>query len=165
MADPGKRVENFGTYYFRVDLHAPDGSVMGSYPFRSCSGLKSESSVVELEEGGFNGTTRKLIGRTKYPNIVLKQGLCGPTSDLWKLRLRFLNDAPNDASPKKGRQTPNRISGTITQLGPNGAEAKWLFTGGWVCKWEGPDFDATKNEVSIESIEIAHEGLFHEGGK
>ena len=32
--------------------------------------------MVELEEGGFNGTTRKLIGRTKWPNIVLKQGLC-----------------------------------------------------------------------------------------
>ena len=32
--------------------------------------------MVELEEGGFNTTTRKLIGRTKFPNIVLKQGLC-----------------------------------------------------------------------------------------
>jgi phage tail-like protein len=159
--NPGKRVEAFGAYYFRVDLHAPDGSVMGSFPFRSCSGLKSESAVVELEEGGFNVTTRKLIGRTKYPNIVLKQGLCGPTSELWKLRLRFLNDGPEQpmSSKHKGRNTPHRISGTITQLGPNGATAKWAFTGGWVCKWEGPDFDATKNEVSIESIEIAHEGL------
>ncbi len=158
--NPGKRVEGFGAYYFRVDLHSPDGKVMGSFPFRSCSGLKSESAVVELEEGGFNTTTRKLIGRTKYPNIVLKQGMCGPTSELWKLRQRFMNDgAAGDPGPKKGRQTPGRISGTITQLGPNGAKAKWLFTGGWVCKWEGPDFDATKNEVSIETIEIAHEGL------
>ena len=81
--NPGKRVEAFGAYYFRVDLQAPNGSVMESFPFRSCSGLKSESAVVELEEGGFNTTTRKLIGRTKFPNIVLKQGLCGPTSKLW----------------------------------------------------------------------------------
>ena len=133
---------------------------MGSYPFRSVGGLKSESSVVELEEGGFNGTTRKLIGRTKFPNIVLKQGMCTPNSDLWKLRMSFLNDGPaQDLGDKKGRQTPNRISGMITQMGPNGAEAKWLFTSGWVCKWEGPDLDASKNEVSIESLEIAHEGL------
>jgi phage tail-like protein len=159
-SNPGKRVEAFAAYYFRVDLHASDGSVMGSFPFRSCSGLKSESTVVELEEGGFNGTTRKLIGRTKYPNIVLKQGLCGPNSALWKLRSTYLNDGNEAASTgKKGRQTPSRISGTITQLGPNGATAKWVFTGGWVCKWEGPDFDASKNEVSIETIEIAHEGL------
>ena len=65
---------------------------------------------------------------------------------------------PKAATRRVGRR-PNRISGTITQLGPNGAEAKWLFTSGWVCKWEGPDLDASKNEVSIETIEIAHEGL------
>lgn len=164
--NPGKRYEAFGAYYFRVDLYKPGTSdVMGSYPFRSCSGLKSEASVVELEEGGFNGTTRKLIGRTKYPNIVLKQGLCSPNSDLWKLRLSFMNDGAAESIQKKGRVTPNRISGTITQLGPNGAEAKWLFTSGWVCKWEGPDLDASKNEVSIESIEIAHEGLMMLPGK
>ena len=164
--NPGKRYEAFGAYYFRVDLYKPGTSdVMGSYPFRSCAGLKSESAVVELEEGGFNGTTRKLIGRTKFPNIVLKQGLCSPNSDLWKLRQSFLNDGEAQNIQKKGRVTPNRISGTITQLGPNGAEAKWLFTSGWVCKWEGPDLDASKNEVSIETIEIAHEGLMMLAGK
>ena len=158
--NPGKRYEAFGAYYFRVDLYKPGSNdVMGSYPFRSCSGLKSESAVVELEEGGFNTTTRKLIGRTKFPNIVLKQGLCTPNSDLWKLRNTFLNDGAAIDDMARGRVTPNRISGMITQMGPNGAEAKWLFTGGWVCKWEGPDLDASKNEVSIESIEIAHEGL------
>jgi phage tail-like protein len=159
-SNPGKRAEAFAAYYFRVDLHDPNGKVKGSFPFRSCSGLKSESTVVELEEGGFNTTTRKLIGRTKFPNIVLKQGLCGATSELWKLRQTFLNDAGGEQkSPNGGRKTPNRISGTITQMGPNGATAKWAFSGGWVCKWEGPDFDASKNEVSIETIEIAHEGL------
>jgi phage tail-like protein len=165
-ASPGKRYEAFGAYYFRVDLHSADGKVLGSFPFRSCGGLKSESAVVELEEGGFNGTTRKLIGRTKFPNIVLKQGMCSPNSELWKLRQKFLNDGAAKAlGDKKGRQTPNRIGGTITQLGPNGAKSKWLFTGGWVCKWEGPDFDASKNEVSIETIEIAHEGLMMLAGE
>ena len=52
-----------------------------------------------------------------------------------------------------------RFSGVVIQLGPNNATKKWSFVGGWICKWEGPDFDASKNEVSIESVEIAHEGL------
>jgi phage tail-like protein len=161
---PGKRYEAFGAYYFRVDLDI-DKKYGESFPFRSCSGLKAETSVVELEEGGFNGTTRKLIGRTKFPNIVLKQGMCTPNSQLWKLRQLFINDGPaKGLGDKKGRQTPNRFSGTITQMGPNGAEAKWVFTSGWVCKWEGPDLDASKNEVSIESIEIAHEGLMQLAG-
>jgi phage tail-like protein len=165
------RAEYFGAYYFRVDLHV-DKKYGESFPFRSCSGLKSESSVVELEEGGFNTTTRKLIGRTKFPNIVLKQGMCSPNSGLWALRQLFLNDSATAAkinqegkNSGKGRQTPNRFSGTITQVGPNGAEAKWVFSSGWICKWEGPDFDASKNEVSIESIEIAHEGLMMMPGK
>lgn len=25
---------------------------------------------------------------------------------------------------------------------------------GWICKWEGPDLDATKNEVAIETLDI-----------
>ena len=163
--DPGKRYEAFGAYYFRVDLHV-DKKYGESFPFRSVGGLKSEAAVVELEEGGFNGTTRKLIGRTKFPNIVLKQGMCAPNSQLWALRNLFLNDGSEQPlGDKKGRQTPNRFSGTITQMGPNGAESKWLFTGGWICKWEGPDLDATKNEISIESIEIAHEGLMQLPGK
>jgi phage tail-like protein len=35
----------------------------------------------------------------------------------------------------------------------------WQFSQAWICKWEGPDLDATKNEISVESIEIAYEGL------
>jgi len=145
MAD---RVQPFGAYFFTVEI---DGESI-SYPFRSCSGLKSEAAVVEVEEGGFNGTTRKLIGRTKYPNIVLKRGFCGAMSELYKLRGMFMNDLPGGGKGK-------RFSGVITQKGPDGSCAKWRFSRGWVCKWEGPDFDASKNEVSIESIEIAHEGL------
>jgi phage tail-like protein len=144
----------FGAYHFTVEIDNENIA----YPFRSCSGLKSESQVVELEEGGFNTTTRKLIGRTKFPNLVLKRGFCSANSELYKLRQKFLNDLPGKAKGA-GWITPERISGVITQLGPNGSYAKWRFTKGWVCKWEGPEFDAGKNEISIESIEIAHEGL------
>src|SRR5262249_38099736 len=99
-----------------------------------------------------NGFTRKLVGQTTFPNIVLKAGLCGPNSPLHELRLKFL------------RGESKRFSGTITMMGPNGAEAKWNFQNGWICKWEGSDLDASKNEIAIETIEIAHEGLSAKGG-
>ena len=160
------RKEAFGAYHFRVDLHTADGALdKESFPFKSCSGLRSESTVYEVEEGGFNTTTRKLIGRTKYPNLVLKQGFCGAASLLWKLRKDFMNDLPGGKPRGKGWSGPKRFNGTITQMGPDGAEAKWAFMNGWVCKWEGPEFDASKNEISIESIEIAHEGLMMLPGK
>ena len=139
------RREAFGAYYFAVEIKGIQDSF-----FRSCSGLKSESEIQEIAEGGVNTTTYKWIGRTKFPNLVLKQGFSGPPFSLWKLRQTFLND---------GNSPITRFSGTITQLGPGKVTARWTFTNGWICKWEGPDFDASKNEISIESIEIAHDGL------
>ena len=146
-------VKPFGAYHFTVEI---DGETI-TYPFRSVSGLKIEQQAVDLEEGGFNTTTRKLVGRVKFPNIVLKRGFCSPQSELYKLKLVTMNDLPSGTGKKK------RISGVITQLGPNGSYVKWRFVSGFVCKWEGPDLDASKNEISIESIEIAHEGLFEVG--
>ena len=137
-SNPGNRREAFGAYYFTVEIQGLQEAF-----FRSCGGLKSESEVMEIAEGGVNNTTHKRIGRTKFPNIVLKQGFAGDS--LWKLR--------------KQSEDGKRFSGVVMQKGPNGTFAKWAFVDGWICKWEGPDFDASKNEISIESVEIAHEGL------
>jgi phage tail-like protein len=146
------RRESFGAYYFQVEIDQKRGF------FRSCTGLKSESEVQEVAEGGLNTTTHKLIGRTKFPNIVLKQGFAVNDSGvvdwtLFDLRKRFMFDSGS----------VKRIEGTITQMGPNGRQAKWGFRYWWIVKWEGPDFDASKNEVSIETIEIAHEELYKLG--
>jgi phage tail-like protein len=35
----------------------------------------------------------------------------------------------------------------------------WKFTRGLPVKWSGPAFNATQNQVAIEELEIAHEGL------
>ena len=37
--------------------------------------------------------------------------------------------------------------------------AKWTFFNGWPAKWELSELDASKSELSIETLEIAHEGL------
>jgi phage tail-like protein len=143
------------SYYFQVEINGM------TFPFKSCSGLKSERAVVELEEGGFNTTTRKLIGGTKHANIVLKQGFCTTGSPLYELRKAFMNDLPDTSvsSTTPTHKTPKRFNGTITQFGPNGLECKWVFSKAWICKWEGPELDASKNEIAIESVEIAHSGL------
>ena len=53
-----------------------------------------------------------------------------------------------------------RVSGVITQLDtalrPMG---RWTFHRGWPAKWELTEFDAAKSELSIETLEIVHEGL------
>ena len=145
MAVTGERRQVNSTYYFVVEI----GNERSSY-FRSVGGLKSEAEVVPMQEGGRNDTELRLIGRTKFPNLVLKQGFADS-----KLSATLLKAA-------SGGRKPTRYDKAISiaQLGPGGKTiAKWYLIEAWVCKWEGPEFDATKNEISIETIEIAHHGI------
>lgn len=154
------REEAFPAHHFEVEIAGI------RYNFRSVTGLKSERTVVELDEGGFNNTTRKLMGNTKHPNLVLKHGFLRTDSELYRLRQKFQLDIPGPDTGKttdqlkRGWNTPNRFSGTISVFAPGGRIAKYGFAKAWIVKWEGPDADASKNEVAVESIEIAHAGLF-----
>ena len=53
---------------------------------------------------------------------------------------------------RKSRHDP------AARRGPQPA-LRWNFREGWPCKWDGPAFNAKNNEVAIETLEIAHEGL------
>jgi phage tail-like protein len=116
--------------------------------FKSVSGLRYETEIVPVKEGGQNLTTYQLVGSVKWSNIVLKQGFT-KDSGLLKWRKEW-------TEPRGGK----RLDGTITQL--NTAlqpRASWTFKRGWPIKWEISEFDASKNELAIETLEIAHEGL------
>jgi phage tail-like protein len=53
-----------------------------------------------------------------------------------------------------------RRNGSIILLNDAGEEKmRGNFTAGWPAKWTGPSFNATSNEVAIETLEIVHEGL------
>ena len=116
--------------------------------FRSVSGLTIETEVVEFREGGVNGVViHKLPGLVKYPNIVLKLGFAG-ASDLQKWAFRI---AAGQFEHKNGTIVMSDQKGQVV--------ARYTMTNAWPTKWSGPDFDATSNDVAIETIEIAHEGL------
>jgi phage tail-like protein len=122
--------------------------------FQSVSGLTYETDVEDYREGGFNYTTRRLVGSVKWPNIVLKKGF-SPKADghrLLKWREQWVYGI--------GNEPVQRASGQIIQLDHKlKTVCSWEFERGWPCKWVGPELDASKDELAIESIEIAHEGL------
>jgi phage tail-like protein len=115
--------------------------------FHSVSGLSIDIEVVEYREGGANETTRKLPGRVKYPNLVLKRGFSG-AGDLQKWAFRIAGGVPE---PKNGT--------IIIFDQQHHPVATYTFTNAWPTKWSAPEFDASSNEVAIETLEIAHEGL------
>jgi phage tail-like protein len=115
--------------------------------FSECSGLSTETEVIEYREGSDRGGVRKLPGLTKYSNIVLKRGITA-SRDLWNWRRVVINGGVD------------RRSGRIVILGEDrNPVATFRFIEGWPSKWEGPKLSAKGNEVAIETLEIAHEGL------
>jgi phage tail-like protein len=138
---PPSRHDPFSACNFLVEI---DG--IQSASFVGCSGLSSETEVIEYREGG-EAATRKLPGSTKYGPVVLTRGVT-TNRDLWEWRQSVVSG-----------QTQRR-NGVIVLLDEARTPvARWRFYNGWPAKYEGPIFNATSSEVAIESIEIVHEGL------
>jgi phage tail-like protein len=116
--------------------------------FKSVGGLRMETEVVPVREGGTNDTTFQLPGATKWSNIVLKQGFTAASS-LVKWRQEWM------------RGTMNRIkTGKIIQLDTaRNPKCSWTFYNAWPAKWEISEFDASKSELAIETLELAHDGI------
>ncbi|MEA2563588.1 MAG: hypothetical protein QOH06_5092 [Acidobacteriota bacterium] len=138
----GDRRDPFRSFNFAVEI---DGLARAG--FRECSGLDASQDPIEYREGTEGLTSRKLPGLNKYSNITLKWGMTDDT-ELWDWRKKAMTGKVE------------RKNGSIVLLDDTGAEKmRWNFREAWPTKWTGPSFNATGNEVAIETLEIAHEGL------
>ena len=142
MAQTGQRVDPYGNFNFLVEI---DGITRAA--FHEVSGFDSTIDVIEHREGGENTTVRKLPGMTKHSNIVLKWGLADD-ADLYN----WHRDAVNGKVQRR--------NGSIVLLDRQGQERmRWNFVNAWPAKWDGPDFNAEGNDIAIETLELAHEGV------
>jgi len=116
--------------------------------FSECTGLEMSMKIEEYNEGGNNGSALKFAGRVSHGNLTLKKGQ-GTSSALWDWHYGFVTG--------QGR----RRDGIVTLLDdrqlPNNI---WYFRRGLPVKYGGPALNAGQSQVAIESIEIAHEGLW-----
>ena len=136
------RKDPYRVYNFRVEI---DGIDRGG--FRECSGLDSAQDPIEYREGTDSLTVRKQPGLVKYSNLSFKWGVSDDTQ-LWD----WLNQSTAG--------TVERKNGSIILMNDAGEEKmRWNFREGWPTKWTGASLNATGNEVAIETLELAHEGL------
>jgi phage tail-like protein len=142
MAETGSRNDPYSAFNFLVEI---DGVTVAG--FSECSGLTTETNITEYRNGNEDITVRKLPGLKKFNNISLKRGFTD-SKELWEWRKKVMDG-------KTERQ-----SGSILLLNEAREPAlRWNFREGWPSKWEGPTFNAKNNEVAIETMEIAVEGL------
>jgi phage tail-like protein len=136
------RDDPYKAYNFRVEI---DGITVAA--FCEVTGLRNETEVIAYRAGGEPTRVRKMPGLTTYANLVLRRGIT-KNDELWNWRKTVLDGAVE------------RRNGAIVLLADDGTElVRWTFVDGWVAKFDGPDLSAKANEVAIETIEIAHEGL------
>jgi phage tail-like protein len=142
----GGRTDPLVGFHFYLEI---DGITQAQ--FRECSGLDSESNIIEYKEAGKNGQTviKKVPGEMKWSNIVMKRGITD-IMELWEWR-KLIEDGKVDEARKNGS--------IVLYSQSNEEVARWNFTDGWPSKITGPQLNANNNDIAIEEITICHEGL------
>jgi phage tail-like protein len=145
MAETAERDDPYTAFNFVVDIQ---GMRAG---FSEVGGLTSEQDIIEYREGNEDITVSKQPGLKKFTNINFKRGYT-QSKDLWEWRKKVMDGKTE------------RLSGTVTLLDEARQPALvWRFFEAWPSKWAGPAFNAKNNEIAIEELEIAIEGLELEG--
>jgi phage tail-like protein len=116
--------------------------------FPEVSGLTDDGDAVDYREGTDKvNHVRKLTGLRKFPQVVLKRGYT-KNNKLWQWVAAIAGG------------TPDRRNCTIVLLDEARQPVlRWRIRAAWPVKIEGPMLKASGNEVAVESVELAHEGL------
>lgn len=140
---PADRNDPYRNFNFKVEIN---GQTMAD--FSEVSGLGMEINEADYRSGNEgSNSVRKVPGLTKFTNVTLKRGV---TKDLTLFNwMKNIHDGIAD------RRTVEIV------LMDEGSKpvVRWKLANAWPIKWSGPSFNAKGDDVAIESIELAHEGI------
>ena len=130
-------------FYFQVKW---DSQVMS---FQEVSGLDIQSEEIKYRHGDSpQFSVIKMPGMKKFGNVTMKKGIFKGDNKFW------------DWFNQIKMNTIKRLPVTISLLDEAGkAVMVWTLTNAWPTKITGTDLKSEGNEVAIESLELAHEGL------
>jgi phage tail-like protein len=118
--------------------------------FTEASGLDAETELIEYRDGvSREYSKQKMPGMQKYSNVTLKRGTFVNDNDFfdWWKTTRTLG-------------TPERRDLTISLLNENHTPVfVWKIKNAFPTKVQATDLKADGNEVAIETLELAHEGI------
>jgi len=129
-----------------------DGVEIGA--FTEVSGLAVTIDVEEIAEGGQNQFTHKLLGRMKWPNLVMKRGITNSDA-----LFQWLNTCSGDGLTGQGNKVVGK-DGEVRVLTPRGQPARsWHFMDAKPVRWTGPRLAASGSDLAVEELEVAHSGF------
>ncbi len=131
------------TYHFIVEWGG------NRIDFSEVSGLAIEHEVIEYRDGSMpEYSSIKMPGLRKYSNIILKRGIVKGDVDFFN----WMNTINHNKVERRD---------ILIQLLNENHEPvmAWKVRRAWPCKIQMSDLKAGANDVAIETIELAHEGL------
>ncbi len=130
-------------FYFQVKIGDKE------VPFQEVSGLDIEAQIIEYRHGNSKEfSTIKMPGIKKTGNVTLKKGIFVKDNGFW------------DWFNKIKMNTIERQTIVINLLDEAGKPTMiWTLTNAWPTKITGTDMKSDGNEIAVETIEVAHEGL------
>lgn len=152
-----------GLYYplTKMNFLVSVDQVNGVAAFSEVTGVDASVDVIEFRQGNSSSLAPvKIQGLVKHGNITLKMGYTKdqdfktwvqdcvserrPETPRRTVTIELIDIAPG--APQSIQETP---AGTLT----------WVLKEAWVCKYTGPDLNASTSEVAMESVELAYEEL------
>jgi|HubBroStandDraft_6_1064221.scaffolds.fasta_scaffold908529_2 phage tail-like protein len=111
---------------------------------------ETTTDAIDYREGNEPAHVRKLSGLNKYGNITLKYGVTTDSIELFNWHKKIVD----------GQIASNRKKVTIVVMDEAGADkARFLVSEAWPVKYDPSDLNAKGNEVFIEALELANEGM------
>lgn len=120
--------------------------------FTEATGLDVQTDPIEYREGNMPEFSKlKMPGMQKYSNITLKRGTFKGSNnfyDWWRKSVQTSDHASYQRTL------------TITLKNESGESVvAWTAKNAWPIKVQSTDLKGDGNEIAIETMELAHEGL------
>jgi phage tail-like protein len=139
MATRNDPIRNFR---FRVEI---DGIQQAG--FSEVTGFDATVDPIDYREGTDPTHVRKLTGLTKFGNVTLKWGVTDSTA-LYDWHRQIVN----------GDIVRKNVAIIVVDEAGND-KARWNVVEAWPSKYDPADLNAKGNDVALELLELAHEGV------
>jgi phage tail-like protein len=147
-AQPGNWVDPLRAYNFKLLVN----NVTEGH-FTEVSGLSVQVERISYREGGNNSIVHAIPGRVTYAAITLRFGLTS-SQELWDWLMTAV----------EGRVSRRNVSIVMLDSAGSSEVLRWNLINAWPQEWYGAPLDAMSQELAIETLVLAHEGLHRETG-
>lgn len=138
------------SYYFKVLI---GGTELG---FREVSGIKATVEVEEVEEGGTRNEAPKILKKMNFESVSLKKGLVKGHS----MAIEVFEQFNLKFNIHSSGETLTYNDVIITMMSGDDKDIfSWILHEAYPLSWEISGFDAMKNELSVETLELNYKRL------